>query len=317
MKSFCTIVTADFFPYCTALLRSLKKFDDRAELYVLVVDVEGLSRVNVPEGIHLVFLHDLKEFELVGQLYDKYAHINYDHFRWSLKPVFIAYVLQHYCEKVLYVDSDIYFFNDYSFLFDELDHHSVLLTPHWYTPWPLKNQEAFIQLLTTGIFNAGFIGCRREGLPAMRWWAEACHFRMGHSNEFLVHDDQKYLDLVPILFENTKIIKHKGCNLMSGNYEERPRKFSNGKVLIGGGDPVIFIHFNRPLIQHILMGFDPLLVPFLDAYKKELRNSGVPETQILRGVAPYVNPSVVRKIKWRLHLRTRVKAFLYSLAKRL
>ncbi len=85
----------------------------------------------------------------------------------------------------------------------------------------------------------------------MRWWANACHFMMGSHVNYGIHDDQKYLDVFPILFETTKIIRHRGCNIGAWNIEESKREIVNGTVLINREFPVIFIHFDGMMIQSI------------------------------------------------------------------
>lgn len=317
MNTFCTIITSEYLPLALTLQESIRKYNDAIDLHVLVVDTQNHPELAQHERVKYVSMQELANFPLTDLLYKKYAHINSDHFRWSLKSILVSYLLEIGFQKVIYLDSDIYFFNEYEFLFDDLDDNAIILTSHWANPWPLKNQEAFIQLLTKGVFNAGFIGSNRHGLQALRWWAEACHFGMGHSTEYIIHDDQRYLDLLPLLFEKVKLIQHKGCNLMAGNYEECRREFKDENVLIDGVYPIIFIHFNQPLIQQILMGFDPLLVPYFDEYKTSIAKNGGSLKKFLSNVERHVHPTLLNKLKWRLRVRTRIKTLLFKLAEKL
>lgn len=240
-----------------------------------------------------------------------------DHFRWSLKPVLVSYLLETGFEKVLFVDCDIFFFNHYQFLFEALEQSSVLLTPHWYSTNPAKDEIGFTQLLTDGFFNAGFIGSNRKGLPALQWWANACHYKMSECKAERVYVDQRYLDLLPLLFEGVEIIHHKGCNLGGGNYEECKRVLVQDTLLINGKDPVIFIHFYAPLVKQILKGHDPLLVPYFNQYKSVFEEYGIALENFSRSYREYFLPSPFLKIKWKLRIRTRVKAWLYRLVHKL
>lgn len=316
MTTFCTIITANYYAYTIALYKSLKKNDPSVLLYVLVADGETISSNDQP-GIKIVALKEITQHPFVTDLSKKYAHLNPDFFRWSLKPLWMSYLLETGFTKVFFVDCDIFFFDDHSFLFDLLDGADILLTRQWYASDPATNESSFGYLLTNGAFNAGFVGSNKNGLPALHWWANACYYQMGVFPEKGIYDDQRYLDLFPILFNGIKILEHKGCNLGSGNHEECPRIMKNGKVLIDGKFPVIFIHFYTPLIKEILMGYDPLLLPYYQEYKRVLEEYGISLEKSTDGLKKYFHPSFFSKVKWRLRPRTRLKSFLHKLATKL
>jgi hypothetical protein len=317
MKTFCTIITADYYPRALALFKSLRTYDAGVRLHVLIADQKPLVLKEENEGLILVHASEISRYRMVESLYRKYAHTNIDYFRWSLKPVFISYLLDHGYEKVLYTDADMFFVNDYHFLFDELDNAAVLLTPHWKPDDPLVDKESFLTLFTSGIFTAGFIGANREGLPAMMWWAEACHFMMGPLIELGIHDDQKYLDLLPVKFESVKIIRHRGCTVGSWNFLECKRQLVNGEVRINGQYPVIFIHFDNMLVSEILKGHDPLLLPYLRQYQRTFEEIGFQLSDFLQEIDAHEKANLFVRLKWKLKLRTRMKRMLHRIAQSL
>src|SRR5262249_10351402 len=138
-NTFCTIITADYYPYAVALYKSLKKYDPSVTLQVLVADNRPVAAKGDFPGIGLIPVSSLEDYPLVESLYKKYAHINLDLFRWSLKPVFMSYLFGQGFDKVLFTDCDIFFFNNYDFLFEQLDRSDFLLTPHWYNSNPLTD----------------------------------------------------------------------------------------------------------------------------------------------------------------------------------
>jgi hypothetical protein len=317
-NSFCTIITADHYPRVLALYKSIVQFEPGIGLYVLIADNNPLpAEANPPAGITIINASQLSGYSLVDSLYRKYAHIRMDFFRWSLKPVFISYLLENGAEKLLYTDCDMFFFNDYHFLFSELDSSSVLLTPLWRNADPLVGKDSFLALFSSGIFTGGFIGASQQALPAMKWWAEACHFMMGAHPELGIHDDQRYLDILPVYFEGTKVIRHRGCTVGAWHYEECKRELVNGRVLINGEYPIIFIHFEDMLVSQILKGHDKLLLPYLNEYQKVFEDSGYKLQDFIKSVHNYATPGTVKKIKWALRPRTRIKNLLYKLASRL
>ncbi|MGZ8558851.1 MAG: hypothetical protein ACXWWC_10975 [Chitinophagaceae bacterium] len=318
MNTFCTIITADHFPRALALYTSVAKYDAAAELQVLVADSKPVAELaGLFPQIKIRTVENLADFPLAKELHKKYAHISMDNFRWSMKPVFASWLIENGYGKLIYVDCDMFFVKNYRFLFDELDHHAFILTPHWNNTDPLFHKESFLSNFTSGIFSAGFFGAGKDGLPILRWWANACHFMMGNNIGIGVHDDQRYLDIVPVLFETAKIIRHRGCNIGSWNHKESSRSEVNGEVLINKKHPVIFIHFDEMLVSEILKGHDPLLAPYLKEYKKVFEDHGFVLQDYIKTINLDLHAGSIDKLKWKLKLRTRMKKFFYKLAESL
>lgn len=317
-KTFCTIITSDHLPRALALFESIKKYDPSCTLIILIADdLAEVSTGSLRESIKIIPIEVLRPYRLTNELFTKYAHFDIDAFRWSLKPILMSYLLESGYDKVLYIDCDMYFFGDYSFLFKELDQHAILLTPNWINADPLYDKDSFFSLLTSGLFSAGFIGANRDGLEALRWWSAACHFMIGDQVAQGIRGDQKYLDVLPVKFEGTKIIRHRGCNIGSWNVKESKRELVNGKVLINGQFPIIFVHFDNTLVQEILRGHDELLRPYLTEYRSVFEQSGYKLETFLPSIPTHTNPGTLQKMKWRLQLRTRLKAALYRLSQKL
>lgn len=318
MNTFSTIITADHYPKAYTLYKSLARFNSSIQLQVLLADDGAILNSAVkPEGIKVFTVNYLKDYPLVKELYDKYALSSMDFFRWSMKPVFVSYLLEDGFDKVIYLDCDMFFFNEYDFLFLELDQSSVLLTPNWINSDPSLDKDSYISLFTSGFFSAGFVGANRNGLAALKWWAEACLFMMGADIKSGIRDDQKYLDILPAKFEEINIIRHRGCNIGAWNYRECKRTLINGKVLINGEFPVIFIHFDGMLVQGILRRYDKLLKPYLEEYKKLFKESGYDLSGFIKEIDLHEKAGIITRLKWKLSFRTRMKNFLYKLSFRL
>jgi hypothetical protein len=314
---FSTIITADYFPRALALYRSIARFDASAKLKVLVADGRPPSTGSTPPaGMELIDVSQLMEYPMTLELYNKYAHTVMDEFRWAMKPVFISYLLDHGYDKVIYLDGDMYFVNDWHFLFDELSTAGLLLTPNWNSLDPLPDQGAFLSSFTGGIFSAGFIGATKAGQPALAWWARACHFKMGAFINIGISNDQRYLDVVPVYFESTRILRHRGCNIGSWNFRENQRTVVNGETRILDQYPVIFIHFDATLVQNIMRGHDPYLAPYLQDYKASFEKDGYRLEEFLGVIQTHTNPGLLKKIKWKLRLRSRARKILYAILQR-
>jgi hypothetical protein len=314
MNTFCTIITASHFPLAKVLQASLQKQAPGSSLQVLVVDENNFISEN---GLVIHSVHALADSSYFKGIEKKYGHNNIDYYRWALKPVFIGYLLEKGFDKVIFTDPDLYFVNDFTFLFAELDTHSVLLTPHWAILDPTVNEDSLLAVLKGGLYNAGFIGVQKNGAAAMDWWAGLCHYKTEDQKDLGLFVDQKYLDLLPVQFEGVKIVKHQGCNLASWNIDSCKREMMGGKLMINKVYEPVFIHFARDTIVNILNRNDGLLRPYLDEYIKNLQEEGFDLLKNLDLPDHSKFDSPLYSIKHRLSLRTRFKRFLFRLAEKL
>jgi hypothetical protein len=229
----CTIVTPDFLANGLATLHSMRKFYKNVDFCILYMD-NYLPNCSF-KNIKILDLNFIEEYEDISK---KYGIIS-NETRWSLKPFFILKLLDVY-EKVIYVDPDMYFINNWDFLFDDID--GILLTRHWR---PYTTQDAgFLLNFTDGMFNAGFIGCSRKSTEAIKWWSEACLWKCEMKKVSGLFVDQKYLDFIYIHFPNVNYCKHLGCNLALWNIKELRREMFGKEIIINNKYKGIFLHFS-------------------------------------------------------------------------
>ncbi|MBI5371162.1 MAG: hypothetical protein HZA79_03945 [Sphingobacteriales bacterium] len=233
-----------------------------------------------------------------------------------MKPVFISYLLENGHSNVMYCDCDLFFFDDYSFIYKEMNSAGLLLTPHWTTPYPAVHEEEFLSLFNYGAYNAGFLCASKKGLPALKWWADVCAYRIEESHCNGLHNDQKYLDALPVFFKDIKILDHKGCNIAFWNQHVCKRMLINNKVLINGEFPIVFIHFTNKYIPELLNGNDALIYPYFLEYEKSFRLSGSSLNEFIPDMPTYKPPQPFIKIKRKLLVRTRIKRWLFKLSQR-
>lgn len=273
MNTFCTIITANYKSYAQVVYDSIVQFNKDIELHVLVVD-EIIESENEKGGMKYYSLNDIGNTLNAQSIIDKYLNSYTDGLRWSLKSIFLYYLLNELDhDKVLYVDSDIYFYNDYSFLFDELNTSNVLLSPHWRSCDPERDATNFNLLFVEGIFNGGFIGVAKGGNDFLKWWANSCGYACEKNNRLGRYVDQKFLDIAPVYFDKIRILKHRGCNVANWNQLECQRAIGIGEnqVLINKQYPIIFLHLTKNTINSILMGTDNILIGYVEAYQQSLQ----------------------------------------------
>ena len=309
---FCTIASSDYLPFAKALAGSLLEQHSCTCLHVLVVDNSARAAENDCLFYSLNDIGQSPEAELIIR---KYAD-NKDALRWALKPVFLRHLLQHE-EKLFYADNDLFFFSAFLFLFEMLDNNSLVLSPHWCSFDPENQNENFQMNFLLGLFNAGLIGVSKDAGTFLDWWAKACLHNMSRKTAEGYFVDQRYLDAALILHPSTGVIRHLGCNLGSWNMHQNKRTKVAGQVLINGKFPVVCIHFNNETIKHIGNGNDPLLLPYLKQFEKAISNAGGNLYQAKKNVASLEKARAGKNLKQRLRLRTRLKAWLLYLSKKL
>jgi hypothetical protein len=273
-SAFCTIITSDYLFYALALRDSLCRIDPAAHLHILVTDAPA-RHWQVPSRGHNLTIYQPDAIctdDVARALRAKYAGHAPDHFRWSMKPIFIKHLLRHGMRKAIYVDSDIFFFAQFAFLFDALDSVALLLSPHWRSADPRVDPDNFEKNFSEGLFNGGFVGATEHAGPMLDWWARCCLYKCVKDRERGLYDDQKYLDMMPVRFENVGVLRHRGCNVAEWNAAECKRTVdTTGQTTINGVDPIVFIHFTAWLYHRILHGDDGLLRPFMDQQIAALR----------------------------------------------
>jgi hypothetical protein len=316
MNTFCTIITSNYFPYALALYKSLTKFSPTEKLQVLVCDDGSIDQnLTAHSGITITRLNKLYGYSITDSIFHKYGS-RPDALRWSMKPIFINYLLEKGFEKVIFTDCDICFFNNYDFLYTELDTASILLTLQHTTKDPAINEEEFLTLFNFGIFNAGFVAASKKGIPALKWWANVCNYKIEMNHTIGLHNDQRYLDALPVFFDDVKTISHKGCNIALWNQHECERSIVNGQLLINKKYPVIFIHFTRNYIPELLEGNDPLILPYLRVYEKCFQETGHTFNNFIPHLPEYNEPNLLIKVKQKLLIRTRIKRWLFKLSQK-
>ncbi|MES2621101.1 MAG: hypothetical protein V4615_09625 [Bacteroidota bacterium] len=268
MNHFCTISTASHLYKVHALADSLRNQHPDFVMHVLVVDDNSNF---FSENCRYWKLTDIGSSENAQAIINKYKNNN-DKLRWSLKPVFLKYLLQREAiDQLIYLDNDLYFFSSYQFLFDLLGKHSFLLTPHYYKHDPGKDQNWLEANFRVGLFNAGFVGVNKNALNTLQWWADCCKYRCEKNSFRGLFDDQKYLDLVPVIEKDSLILRHKGCNVAGWNTELCQREIINHQIRIEKEFPIVFIHFNDTTIREIISGKDEILFNFYRDYLETLK----------------------------------------------
>ena len=234
-RAICSITTKSHWYKSLALAESIHQIDASIVFCLLTVDAskEELNEVKYTKGkINMYVLNDILFNKTAKKIAQKYQSKT-DYLRWSLKSILLLHLLQNEnYERLFYCDNDIYFCNDFSFLMEDLAHHTVLLTPHYYCFDAEKKQIWLEANFRCGLYNAGFIGVNKNAINVLLWWAKCCLYRCERKYTHGLFVDQKFLDLFPIIEPKTKIVRHKGCNVAYWNVLQNERQLVDNQVVI-------------------------------------------------------------------------------------
>ncbi len=224
-------------------------------------------------------------------------------------------------EWVTYLDSDLFFFASPDPIYDEMKDASFGIIPHRYTP-------RLRAMLRFGTYNVGWVSVRRseEGIAALRWWRERCIEWCYDRVEGDRFADQRYLDRLPGMFPNVRVIGLLGANLAPWNIGNYDVGFRDGAVIIDHVERLIFFHFHG--VKHIgnyyFNGHRLFGAPFSDVTKRRIYQPYIEALAAAEQVAaPYLAPeslSALRRpvaIGLRERLRSNVSKARLSLFRRL
>ncbi|MFP7298721.1 glycosyltransferase [Neobacillus niacini] len=236
---FATIMSKEYILKGLALYQSLvQQTAGSFHLWICSMDQESYQ---ILTNLHLDHATVLHVEEVDGNIL---STINHDRGLkeccWSMKAPFTQYILDQYKEidHLIYCDADMYFFSSPQPIFDEWAKYSIFLTPQRSTEL-VENRY--------GIYQAGLIGFKQErnSQKILNWWKQRCLEWCYDSFDGHRWGDQKYLNSIPNLFSNIKIIKHEGINTAPWNVvmkEGQNITFKEGTVQINNHELVCY-HF--------------------------------------------------------------------------
>jgi len=178
----------------------------------------------------------------------------------ALKPVFHKHLLEKYpdAEYVTYLDSDLFAYGPMHELDEVHKQYDIILTPHILQPQPFDGKHPNeIAYLATGTFNAGFLSLKRSDntLRMLDWWAERVRYYGFYDFKRGLFVDQKWLNLVPVFFDSTTVLRHYGYNVAYWNMHERTISNENGRWMINKTFPLIFMHYSSVNLKEGILFF--------------------------------------------------------------
>ena len=166
----------------------------------------------------------------------------------AVKPFMLKQLLKRDdCAAVVYLDPDICVYSALSDVVAALDDHSILLTPHQSAPEASLAGVMANELtsLRYGTYNLGFIevAANEIGRAFAEWWCRRAYRFNRDDVPNGLFTDQRWMDLVPGLFDGVGILRQERLNVASWNAHQRNLTVDNGGQVLVRGAPLGFYHF--------------------------------------------------------------------------
>lgn len=271
-----TIVSRNYFAYARTLCESLVTSNPEISFHVLVVDRKDPEFEERHPDHRITWVEDLgiPNFERIAFKYD-ILELN-----TNVKPTFARRLLQSY-DKVVYLDPDIFVYSSLQPIFDLLDRHAVVLTPHITRPIDDDHLPGEQEFMTSGIYNLGFAAFNRsaEAGDLLAWWEQRCLNLAYNEQAQGLFVDQKWMDFAPALCPTAAILREPQYNMAYWNLHERDISWIDG-VPNANGRLLAFFHFSGlpPLGDDRVSKYQTRfrltqrldLVPLFEAYRARL-----------------------------------------------
>lgn len=240
-----TSAACNYIPKVRMLFQSLRKHHPEAILHLALADemvpeldldaepfdeVAAIADLGIPEWRAWAFSHSIVELAT------------------AIKPFFLSRLLaREDCGQVLYLDPDMVVFSRLDDIIESLQEASIVLTPH--QTEAESSLAAIIDneicSLKHGVYNLGFVGVANdsEGHRFAAWWSS----RLYHFCRSEIHNglftDQRWIDLVPALFDGVGICKSPRHNTATWNLTTREMtRDQDGRYYVND-QPLGFYHF--------------------------------------------------------------------------
>ena len=137
-------------------------------------------------------------------------------------------------------------FNNFDFIFNDLELHPVVLTPHYHLP-KINNLIDDEQLLRFGVYNLGFfaVNSSNQGKSFLNWWSERCMENAFDDPQFGIFTDQKWVSLATSFFPYVHLSENRGLNVAFWNLDEREISLDeNNKYVVNNKSNLVFLHYS-------------------------------------------------------------------------
>lgn len=244
-----TIVSNNYLHFARTLLQSVARQHPQAQRYCVIVDQDQAPALELADEFQLLTLDEIGLPDGNDFLY-QYTVLELN---TAVKPWAMQHLLKQGHSHVLYIDPDIRLYRPLTEVFDLLvpgDEQQpagdIVFTPHLLQPVTDDMRPTELDIRKAGTYNLGFCAVRNTTNVHryLEWWQAKLRYDCVVAFERGIFVDQSWMDLVPGLFDNVRVLRHPGYNVAYWNMAQRPiTQADDGQVLVDG-EPLVFFHYS-------------------------------------------------------------------------
>ncbi|HEX5720725.1 MAG TPA: hypothetical protein VF179_31515 [Thermoanaerobaculia bacterium] len=266
-----TIVAKSYLSFARVLARSFQEHHPEVPFFVLLADeVDGWFDP-AAEPFHLLRLSDLG----IPRLERFRFHYTQQPLSYAATPWLLSHLLDQGFDSVAFFKQESLVLGDHTPSFEKLETCSIVLTPHLLAP---VGPERELNILLSGVFNIGLLGVSEKAREFLTWWQDRVFAHCRHDVAKGMHWEQRWIDLVPALFEDVCILRDPGANVGHWNLPERD-SLSCRLLRFSGFSPDDPMAPTKYSTRLTMADLGPAAALF-DRYRTLLEESGYHETRI-------------------------------------
>ncbi len=237
---FFTIVSNNYRHFARTLARSVREHNPDIDAFLAVCDAPldasdprdayteiPVRKLGLPQFDRFTFQYTILELNT------------------AIKPWVIAELFARGYERVIYFDPDIKVYGSVAPILEALEHADIVLTPHLTDRLDDGRKPTELMILQSGSYNLGFIALARTENTRrfVEWWQRKLERDCVVDIPRGLFTDQKWIDLVPGMYDKVSIVRDPGWNVAYWNLNHRAVTRDASGVRVNGA-PLLFFHYS-------------------------------------------------------------------------
>ena len=285
---FFTIVSNNYRHFARTLVASVRRHDPDIDAFVAICD-EPLEQRDPRDAYTEIPIRDLG-LPKFDRFTFQYTILELN---TAIKPWVIADLFDRGYERVIYFDPDIKVYGSVAPILARLDGAEILLTPHLTDCLGDDGKHpSELAILQSGTYNLGFIALRRTETTRrfVAWWQSKLLRDCVVDIPRGLFTDQKWIDLVPGMFDAVFVERDPGWNVAYWNLAHRAVARSDDAFSVNGR-PLLFFHYSgfapgaKLLSKHqnrfTMESVAPAVRALAEGYASDLAQAGIEECRNL------------------------------------
>lgn len=237
-----TIVSKNYWSLARTLMQSLAANQPGWERHVLLAD-RPADPALPDDGLFTTSLVEDLDLPKKKSFLFRYTVLELN---TAVKPWMFGHLRKQGYQRIIYLDPDILVLKPLQDVERLLEQGaSAVVTPHLTAPLEDNCRPSELDIMRSGSYNLGFLalGNTEQSDRIIRWWQQKLEYNCVVDLERGLFTDQKWMELIPGMFEGVSILRKPGYNAAYWNLAHRKITSVDGEWL-SNGEPLRFFHFS-------------------------------------------------------------------------